>query len=160
LEVTSEDEGLEPYKLHHRTEGLDWNPPLLTFQIERHGGTAMGSVYAKVHSWKVNLETGEASLTGTRRRLVREKDAPLNVKALADELVQAILKGKRDPRLKWDGDSRVRVLIGEVIPTTNLQTTSARRKRFWKALEERILPHGWRRGSSRSQFLTKEVSGV
>jgi hypothetical protein len=87
----------------------------------------------------VNLETGEASLTGPPRRLVREKDAPLNVKALADELVQAILKGKRDPRLKWDGDSRVRVLIGEVIPTTNLQTTSARRKQLDDQVVRRIV---------------------
>lgn len=154
VKVTSQDEGLEPYKLRNRTEGLTWNPPLLKFQIERHGGTAMGSVYAEVHSWKVNLETGEASLTGERRRLVRERDAPLNVKALADQLAKAILKGKRHPHLKWDGNSRVRVLIAEVIPATNRETTSGRRKRFWKALEEQVLTHGWRRASAKSQFLT------
>ena len=39
---TSDDSSMEAYKLDGRTEGLSWNPPILSFDIERHGGVAKG----------------------------------------------------------------------------------------------------------------------
>lgn len=36
------------------------NPPLLTFDIERHGGVDMGDKDAVTYSWKVNVEEGTA----------------------------------------------------------------------------------------------------
>jgi hypothetical protein len=41
-ELTGDDGGMEAYKLLNRMEDVAWNPPLLTFVIERHGGTARG----------------------------------------------------------------------------------------------------------------------
>lgn len=29
--------GMQPHKIRGRTEALSWNPPHLTFEIERHG---------------------------------------------------------------------------------------------------------------------------
>ena len=36
------DEGsMQPYKLLGRTEDMQWEPPVLSFDIERHGGVMM-----------------------------------------------------------------------------------------------------------------------
>ncbi len=39
-EMRGDDGGMAPYKLLGRTEAMDWQPPVLAFEIERHGGTA------------------------------------------------------------------------------------------------------------------------
>jgi hypothetical protein len=149
--------GMEGYKLKGRMESAVWTPPLLEFTIERHGALAFGSVYAGVQYWFVNIETGVASLEGERRRQVGRKDTQLKVKPLVAEISAAILAHANDPRLKWTGENKVRIDIVSVIPTTNEQTTSGRRKRFWNALEEKVKPHGWARGSSRSSVLQKSA---
>jgi hypothetical protein len=65
------DGGMEAYKLLNRTEDLAWNAPILSFNIERHGATVGGSVYAEVQSWQVNTESGEAILgEGQRGRYI------------------------------------------------------------------------------------------
>jgi hypothetical protein len=43
-----------------RAEELSWNPPILSFTIERHGATARGSSRAELHEWTVNLHEGTA----------------------------------------------------------------------------------------------------
>jgi hypothetical protein len=98
---------------------------------------------------------GTASLEKNKRRLLGTKAKPLDVEPLADALTKSIVDHASDPHLRWDSNGKVKVLIGEIIPATNKQTTSARRKRFWKALEERIHAHGWKRLSPSSQFLQK-----
>lgn len=154
-DLKQDDGGMEGYKLRGRMESVAWNAPFLQFEIERHGGTVNGSVYAEVQQWTVNIETAEASVERGRRRQVEAKAKPLKVEPIADELMHIIAECQNDPRLKWDGDSRVRIMIAEVIPATNQQTTSGRRKRFWKALEQKSQSHGWKRVSSRSQFLQR-----
>jgi hypothetical protein len=48
-------EGMEAYKLLGRMESISWNPPVLSFTIERHGGTVLGSTRADLQSWEVNV---------------------------------------------------------------------------------------------------------
>jgi hypothetical protein len=150
LKITAGDANLEPWKLLGRTENLTWNPPLLTFEIERHGATVMGSTRAHVYPWSIDLEQCTATMGWPRMRQVLVKDAPLKVQPIAEEIAACILIGKADSRLKWKSDTNVRVLIGDVIPATNQQTTSGRRRRFRVALEALILSHGWTRKSVNS----------
>jgi len=70
-------------------------------------------------------------------------DKPLKIMALAHELAEAVTRGRPDDRLKWKTENCARILIGVVIPGTNQQTTSARRKRFWTALKEQLSQDGW-----------------
>ena len=146
---------MEGYKLRNRMEAVVWNPPMLKFSIERHGATVLGSVYAEMQDWTVDIDRAEATFERGKRRQVYPKDKPLKVEPIADELIHNIVERHNDARLKWQGERRVRILIGEVIPATNQQTTAARRKRFWKAIEGKIQPHGWKRVSDRSQFLER-----
>lgn len=152
-----EDGGMEAYKLKDRMEATTWNPPFLEFDIERHGSVVNGSVHAEVQHWSVNVESGEAAIERRRRRQVGAKDKPLKVEPLVDEIIAAIVEHANDPRLKWDGDQKVRILISSVIDATNNQTRSARRKRFWRAMEEKIEPVGWKRISALSSYLHKHI---
>src|SRR5258705_4980446 len=69
----SGDGGMKGYKLKNRMESAVWNPPVLKFNIERHGSTVNGSVFAGVQHWSVNVATGEASLEGESRRQLGRK---------------------------------------------------------------------------------------
>jgi len=42
----SEAEGMAGYKLHGRVDDVHWDSPVLTFVIERHGETVLGSTRA------------------------------------------------------------------------------------------------------------------
>ena len=145
FKVESDDAGLEGYKLLNRTEDMAWVAPLLTFSIERHGATVCGSVYAHVYKWTIDVERGTASMDRfPTRRQVGDRAKPLKVKPLAQEIGDLIVKGKEDSRLVWKSETKVRVLIADVIPETNKETTSGRRKRFRSAITEILQPHGWR----------------
>lgn len=140
----SDDEGMDGYKLVGRMEDVRWDPPLLTFRIERHGGTVMGSVCAEIQEWTVDVEKGTAEhYPWGGKRLVGQRPRPLKVAPIAKEIADLVVTEKNDKRLKWITANHVRVLVSEVIPETSRQTTSGRRKRFWAALEGELKPHGW-----------------
>jgi hypothetical protein len=50
-----EAEGMSGSKLRGRVQNLRWDPPRLFFEIERHGGTVLGSSRAERHEWNVDL---------------------------------------------------------------------------------------------------------
>jgi len=49
-------EGMKGYKLIGRMEDVKWDPPILSFSIERHGITAVGSTKATVQEWGINVQ--------------------------------------------------------------------------------------------------------
>ena len=130
-----------------RAEALKWEPPHLSFIIERHGGTVMGSTRAELQKWTLNVSTGAVDCDELNSyRQLAARDAPLRVGPLAEEIAKAICKSRDDPRLKWFPDRRsVRVLVGDFITGQFKQTEEGRRKRFRLALEERLKPAGWQR---------------
>jgi len=143
--------GMDGYKLLKRMENVNWQPPRLSFKIVRHGGTVLGSSRGEIQAWTVDIESGEAICDGTvGHRQLRPMNKPLKVEPIAKEITAAILNGQEDPRLRWKNKAEVRVLIGEIIPAdAPKQTVVARRKRFWKALEEQLAQSGWKRLSKK-----------
>ena len=83
--------GMEAYKLNDRTEQLMWTPPVLSFRIERHGGTVLGSSRAEIQTWEVDLDRHGARLLGSGWRQVRSPAPKLDVTALAVEPQQVVL---------------------------------------------------------------------
>jgi hypothetical protein len=141
------DEGsMAAYKLE-RLEYLYWDPPLITFIIERHGGMAMGSSRAELQGWEVNLNNRVAKYWKEGYRQIFPRNPPLDVKPIADELSRLIIAGERDDRLQWSTTGRVKILSGKIILSfqTPKQTIEGRRKRLIKALEKRLNPRGWKR---------------
>ena len=60
---------MEGYKLIDRMEKVEWVPPVLRFQIERHGATVKGSSRAELHEWTIDLckATAECVSKGSRQ---------------------------------------------------------------------------------------------
>ena len=136
--------GMTADKLIRRTENMTWKPPILEFQIERHGATVSGSVYAGVQVWRVDVQKAVASLGDHEKtRLVGERAKPLKTESIVSEIETLILGRKDDPRLKWLSPTCARVEISKVIPVTNRQTTFGRRRRFMEALEKSLTVAGW-----------------
>jgi hypothetical protein len=145
-EFSGDDGGIIPAKHLNRMEDVAWNPPLLTFTIERHGGTVLGSTRATLQEWTVDVGKGTVACVETRHRQVRPMQARLDVAPIAEEIVAQIVNRQEDHRLKWYADGRVRVLIGKILPEGSAvkQTLAARRRRFWTVLAERLADQGWK----------------
>ncbi|WP_395739414.1 hypothetical protein [Prosthecobacter sp.] len=139
------DGGMKAHKIRGRTEGMSWEPPLLSFEIERHGGTVNGSTRAEMQRWCVDVVAHTAEIVGTRKRQLHAMAKRMNVKGPAAEVAEAILNNQESAFFKRSPDGRVRILISDVVPSEGAfkQTVSGRRKRFRAALEALIKPHGW-----------------
>ena len=87
---SADDTAMEGYKLIDRTEGLSWNPPYLNFDLERHGGVALGGKVAEVHSWRVNVEEGTAGIVGRTTHPLQPLEKPLNANELVKELTSLV----------------------------------------------------------------------
>ncbi len=140
-----DEESIAGYKVRGRLERVEWKPPLLSFVIERHGRTCVGS---------------------TR--------ADLSIQRLADEVAGRIVRGEPDERVYRSEDGSVHVVLGRVFPKgTGYQQTvlprhensslispirpenclaplirlsekECRRKRLRQAVTERLEQNGWR----------------
>jgi hypothetical protein len=151
LELVSDElegsglEGMTAAKLH-RIESVEWHPPVLSFWLERHGGTVMGSTRAEMHRWTVDLDSGIANCEETGRyRQLYDRDKPLRVEPLVAGVVGAIGAVNKDPRLKWYADGTVRVLVSSLVSGEFKQTVSGRRRRFREALDRELRAIGWTR---------------
>jgi len=136
---------MKSYKLPGRIENLYWNPPILRFEIERHGGTVLGSTRAEIQKWDLNVENRTANLTRTSYRQIKSRQKNLNVKPIAKEIAKIIVNKEIDEWLRWSKDGSVHVKIGKIIPENSAlqQTVANRRKRFRKELDELLKRKGW-----------------
>ena len=135
---------MKAYKLLGRTEKMEWNPPLLTFNLARHGGTVRGSTRAEIQSWTINIETGTASMASSGSRQLQARDQNWDAEPVARELVELIIaEQKSDPRLIWNPQGHARPHIGSIVPVGSKQTREGRSRRLWAALIAELLPHGW-----------------
>jgi hypothetical protein len=144
----NEQGGMLAYKLIRRTENMEWNPPFLTFEIERHGATVHESVFAELQPWTVDIFSGRAEVSPHGpKRLVGKRQLAVDVKPLAEEIVALILAGKRDERLDWSSDARVKVLIGKILPEGSAvrKTLARRRKRLGNAIAARLEQENWQK---------------
>jgi len=130
-----------------RMEAAHWEPPLLSFTIERHGAMALGSTRAELQRWRVDLRRLQASCIKDRGyRQLRQRAEPVKTEPMAAELAEAISEGRADDRVKWGHDGTVRVVLTKVFPYDSgyMQTIAGRRKRFRAALTELLAARGWR----------------
>lgn len=144
----------------YRAENMAWTPPVLTFTLERHGGTVNGSSRAELHHWQVNIETGVAAIVKVRRRQLSPMDSRLDVAALAREARERIVAGEKHESLKWVDDTYVLIVIGNIIPATYAQTASGRRKRFRAALDKEMTQAGWQRADQGSRCGYRRIAAA
>jgi len=140
------DGGMEPWKLLRRMEGAHWQPPVLSFIVERHGATVLGSKRATMQRWSLDTEEMKAECDESRRRQLYANQPPLKVQPIAHEIVDCILGHKEHPNINWRKDGSVRVVSIGLLGSGPKQTMEGRRKRFREALSLLLEPHGWKAG--------------
>jgi len=152
----SDAESMSAEKLIGRIAQVEWNPPMLSFVIERHGGTVKGSSRAAVHSWKIDVAQMKAYCSVAGHRQLKPMSPRLDMAPLVSETVDLICSGQSDPRLKWRTDDEVRILVGKIVVAETLprQTIEGRRRRFWAALDEQLQRQGWQ-GAGRGTYRRK-----
>jgi hypothetical protein len=131
-----------------RLEEPRWEPPHLSFLVERHGATVMGSSRAELQRWVVNLETRTASIDESyrRHRQLTKMNPRMDVRPLAQEVAACIAARAYDPRLRWRDADVVHPVLARVIPEqagVPKQTLQGRRRRFLAALHEELSALGW-----------------
>jgi hypothetical protein len=138
-------EGMEGTKLHRRTKRVRWTPPILSFAIERHGGTVRGSSRAELHEWELNIDRQKAALVRRGHRQLHPNQPHLDVERIADEVAGLIAGQRPNPWLKWYPDGRVQVLAGVILPDGSAvsQTLRGRRQRLRQAIRARLERAGW-----------------
>lgn len=137
--------GMSGDKLIGRMESVGWNAPFLTFTIERHGGTVMGSTRAELQHWSINMDDATVELVHVGHRQLQPTADRVSVTELAADIVQQILYGDDLDHLKWEDDGSVHVIMGRLFPPSSgcKQTVHGRQRRLRKALAEQLEPHWW-----------------
>ena len=135
-----------PYKIKRaQDEPMKWEAPILSFKLERHGGTVMGSKKAEIHSWVIDTQKRRAQIVNKSPRYLVPPDRKWDPTPLAQELFRAIAQRQEHPNLKWDNENTTVRLIGirDLIPGDNNQTLQGRRKKFRENLQELLSEKGW-----------------
>lgn len=142
------DGGMEAYKLLGRIEKVHWEPPILRFVVERHGGTVCGSTRAELQHWEIDLDDKTAQIYKTGHRQLESMAPRISIKGLAEEIAQAILNDADDTRFYQDEhDGSVVVNASMLFPTGSgyKRTVEGRRVRLCKYIEAILTDDGWRK---------------
>ena len=126
--------------------------PSLSFTIERHGATVVGSTRAELQNWTVNLDSASAYHSeGRFRQLVRQ--APrLDVKSIVARVCDAVQQGPRSECdlvrkgiVFWSSEGEVIIKHGALVPGDGYrQTVAGRRRRFRQELAAKMSERGWK----------------
>src|SRR5262249_3805180 len=108
------DLGMAAHKLIGRMEQVQWNPPVLTFVVERHGGTVLGSTRAQLQRWSIDVDRSTATCERAGHRPLSPMAERIDIAPIADEVAGLIIGGVIDDRLRWLCDGRVRVEMGRI----------------------------------------------
>ena len=141
----SEDGGMEDWKLINRMEQVIWEPPILTFVIERHGSIVCGSTRDELQHWSVDLDEMTAEITKIGYRQEYPMAARVSVKSMAAEIAERILNSDDDDRLQRLDDGTVKVLASSIFPTNSgfKRTVEGRRRSLCGYIGDVLADHGW-----------------
>jgi len=147
-----------------RAEDLSWDPPVLSFTIERHGATVLGSSRGELHEWRVDLHEGTAHCERRRYRQLTPTAPRLDVKPIAVRVCDAVQQGPasncdlvKKGIVVWNGDNQVSIKHGALIPGGGpQQTVAGQRRRFRSELTDRMKALGWQLVSVERLMLFKK----
>ena len=133
-----------------RAKNLKWNDPRLEFDIERHGGAALGSTRTEMQHWILDLVARTAECTTSGHRQLSPMRPPMSkddMRRIAADLANKVATSANDPRLEWSADrKRVRVRALAVNPAGDLlanQTKASRSRRLKEAINPEFARLGW-----------------
>jgi hypothetical protein len=157
---------MEAWKLDREMPSdLSWNPPIVSFVIRRHGGTALGSARGEKQRWEINLEQNTARQQTIGFFQARPREPKFDVDGLAARIAQAIARGRdnQDSSLRdiviWKNDEEVHFRHGVLIPNTSAKlTVQGRRARFREAMLKHMTELGWQLDAVRQVLVFKKTT--
>jgi hypothetical protein len=148
-----------------RLEDLSWNPPVLSFTIERHGATVLGSTRGELHKWTVNPGLATAHCISGGYRQLMPTAPKLDVQSIAARVCDAVQQGPasncdlvKKGIVVWHGSDHVSIKHGALVPSDGYQQTVAgRRRRFRNELTSRMNTLGWQLVSVQQTINFKKI---
>lgn len=149
-----DDGGMTANKLY-RVCDLSWDPPHLSFRIERHGGAVAGnSKIGEIQAWSLDLDKNTKSWSPGGYRLLRPREPRVDAGSLAKEICEKIVSRHPHRALKYLPAGEVKVSTPQIpglgrtgangLPLAK-QTVGGRRRRFMRKLEELLSAQGWKK---------------
>lgn len=146
-------ERMEARKLD-RAEKVRWEPPELTFTIERHGGTVLGSTRGELQHWCIDVMQARVFVSTSGHRQLTPAAKPLKLEATADDVARVVRDGSDDERVRWDQQrTKATVNVSQALAqlerqegnrSHSEQTRAGRAKRLQRMIDDRLRPVGWR----------------
>jgi hypothetical protein len=132
-------------KLWNRMENVHWQPPILSFAVERH--VAPASSQAVLQHWMVDFHNNTAAITKTEERTLHRLSLRVSVEEAGDEIARAIIEGSNDDRLEWDEDGTACVVASWVVPKESAfwHTLGTRRMKLSNYIGHVLADHGWKK---------------
>ena len=154
------EEGMNGGKLRGRMEDVHWDPPDLSFTIERHPQPVPLSTRAPLQRWSVDVEHATAGCDPrlSYRQVIR-RASPVDTHRITEEIADIIIAGAEDSRLKWlEPGRKVRVNLSAAIPAggSPKQTVEGRRRRLRERLIEAMAERGWARVGDRGAVFERK----
>ena len=129
---------------------VTWYPPRLSFVIERHGGTVLGSTRAEKQQWTMNLEKRTADQMQIGHHQLHPNAPKLDVNPLANGVCKAVQEGPSSHSrlvsegiIVWKNNDELTVFHGKIVRGGYPRTVSGRRKRFTADLKSKMERVGW-----------------
>jgi hypothetical protein len=141
----SGSEGMEANKLIGHMQDVYLKYPFLYFVVELNGGTVLASKKTEMLNWLLNIENKQATCQKKGYRLSEPRSNPVFIVSIAKEVIRKILNHQKDPRIKWENNGTVRLLMEEMISTGRRTTLNYRRKKIRGKVDEILLPIGWQK---------------
>ena len=89
------EEGMYASKLLGRMENTPWDPPVLSFEIERHGRILLGSSRADLQRWEIDINQGSAICRVGGMHQLYPMQPGLDVKPIAKEILKWLCVASR-----------------------------------------------------------------
>ena len=155
------EESMEARKLER---GFDWtwHPPVLSFLIERHGGTVLGSGRGPIQKWSLDLDTGTATWHPAGYRQLSPMNPRFDHKAAAQRIADALTAGPNSsPGLegvRWKGPDTVTITLNKFFPTDVPQQTATGRSKKLRASLVELVQSEWQVERDRPLTLKRKNS--
>lgn len=150
LKCIGRDGAMTASKIWGRLEKVEWNPPILSFQIERHAGMINGSSRVAIQHWEVDVENGTCNFVRKGHRQLFPMAKRWNPAPTAQELASHIRKGLDHQGLRWRKDGKVTINRG-IIPACAKETKESRAQCLNATIGHLLGDRAWREKHWRSQ---------
>ena len=154
----SSETSMAAHKIDGRARGFKWKSPILTFEIERHGGTVIGSTRADRQEWTIDVEKRTARPAMIGYRQLTPRASAFKTEPVVEHFVDVVSQRLTTPpgwNLTWISDDEIRVVVRSLLPDPSgfQKTMEGRTKRLRERLISAMAAKDWHVASKSGAYL-------